>query len=168
VRRLLLIVSVLLAMAACSTQARPEGVVERWLLALNQGSAGEPDRFAADELSQQVLPGWRGLDPGQLDVIEVARSIEAPAVCDAGGSVVPFRIEPMDGRALRATACVSGSRITQLTDRIASTAPVFPSEGGPPVHGTSGSAWWAAAAIGLALVVLGEVAMRLVRRRRPG
>jgi hypothetical protein len=63
-----------LALSACAGQERPEGIVERWLLALNQGAAGEPDRYAPNAASEEILPGWEHLDPGELDVVEVARA----------------------------------------------------------------------------------------------
>jgi hypothetical protein len=43
---------------SCAAQAqRPEGIVERWLVSLNQGAAGRPDLYAPDEVSELVLPG---------------------------------------------------------------------------------------------------------------
>ena len=155
-----------LALAGCaSQQERPEGIVERWLLALNQGSAGEPGRYAPASVSDAVLAGWQDLDPGELDVIEVG-----PAISGAcrEGMLVPFRVVPLDGEKLVAAACVDGSRITALTDTPGVGTPVFPSEGGAPAHGTSGPAWWAAVVAGVGLAVAGEAAMRLVRVRRSG
>jgi hypothetical protein len=83
----------LLAMPGCAAQDRPEGVVERWLISLNQGAAGDPDRFAPDDVSQQVLPGWEECEPNALDVIEVGggRVERGPGGVQTAG--VPYRVE---------------------------------------------------------------------------
>jgi hypothetical protein len=120
-----------LACSACASQERPEGIVERWLLALNQGAAGEPDRYASDAASEEVLPGWEQLDPGELDVVEVARAgTPREGTCAEGTWFVPFRVVRLDGSQLRSVACVAGARVTQLTERIGSADPIFPSEAG--------------------------------------
>jgi hypothetical protein len=92
VRRALALAAAVVARAACTQEARPDGVVENWLRSLNQGAAGRPDRYAPDVVSQQVVPGWHDLDPGQLDVIEVG----APTTT-ATGQDVPFRLVDVDG-----------------------------------------------------------------------
>ena len=166
-RALIAAVLATLAFSACASQARPEGIVERWLLALNQGAAGEPDRYAPNAASEEVLPGWDHLDPGELDVVEVARA-GAPRedACDGERWFVPFRVVRLDGSQFRSLACVSGTRVTQLTDQVGVTAPTFPSEGGQPIRDQRASVWAFALGVGVALVILGEGLMRLVRLRR--
>lgn len=61
---------------------------------------------------------------------------------------------------------MADTRVTQLTDPIGSTDPVFPSEGGPPIQDERTGARDIAIAIGVALVS-GEGLKRLVRSRRP-
>ena len=154
--------------SACASQERPEGIVERWLLALDQGAAGEPDRYAPNAVSDEVLPGWEHLDPGELDVVEVARAgTPQPDACEGGTRFVPFQVVRLDGSRFRSTACVSGNRVTQLTDRVGFTDATFPSEGGPPIRDDRAGVWGIAIGVGIALVILGEGLMRLVRSRRP-
>ena len=167
-RRVAAAVLLLLALAGCADQTRPEGVVERWLLALNQGSAGEPERFADAAVSEEVLPRWDEREPGELDVIEVASAGGSLDACDEDQLLVPFRVVPLEGEELVAGACVSGSRIVRLTGSTGVPRSVFPSEGGTAVEATTGSAWWAAVGVGLGLALVGEAAMRLVRVREPG
>jgi hypothetical protein len=107
VKRLVAFAALALALLpACSSGTdRPEGVVERWLISLNQGTAGEPQRFAPDRLSQGLLPGWQDCDPGALDVIEVGRAglsaAQRHALAHALAtrlrtfdvSIVPYRVE---------------------------------------------------------------------------
>ncbi|HEV8419846.1 MAG TPA: hypothetical protein VGR13_00680, partial [Actinomycetota bacterium] len=99
-RALLLLAVATLLLPACGGTDRPEGVVERWLVSLNQGKAGEPDRFAPDELSQRILPHWQSRDPGELDVIEVGGGKPAtsgPRLPPGRRYLVPFRVERLDG-----------------------------------------------------------------------
>jgi hypothetical protein len=96
------IVALALCAACTSSTQRPEGVVEEWLLSLNQGAAGDPGRYggeAAEEAAAAVLPDWQTMDPGSLDRIEVGM----------GGELgqVPFRIETTDGDAITGAADVS-------------------------------------------------------------
>ena len=151
---------------ACAPQERPEGIVERWLVALNQGLAGRPERYASDDLSEEVLPSWDELEPGELDVIEVGS-----AVRDGNdlGANVGFRVERLDGTAVERTARVErldGSPRWHI-ERLgpAGDAPALPSEGGPAI-GAANLGWWLGA-IGMALMlVLASIAlMGLVRRR---
>jgi hypothetical protein len=110
-----------------------------------------------------VLPGWSEREPGELDIIEVGRSLEG---CGVEGWFVPFRVVRLDGSEFRSTACVVPPRIVELTDRVGSSFPVLPSEGGPPIGSVGRSAWLYALAAGGALLVLSETSMRLARRRR--
>ena len=45
-------------LSGCAGTDRPEGVVERWLIALNVGAAGRPAVYAAEALSRRILPGF--------------------------------------------------------------------------------------------------------------
>jgi hypothetical protein len=168
VKRLALAALVLIALAACSAQEqRPEGIVERWLVALNQGSAGQPGRYAPVAVSEEVLPGWEKLDPGEFDVIEVGRSNAIGGTC-VEGQIVPFRVVPIEGHELRDAACVVGSRIAQLTSIRGISGPVFPSEGGPAMTEDLSAPWLIAAGIGLLVLLVAEGLMRLVRPRESG
>jgi len=168
VRRLAAILALAAALLpACAQGERPEGIVERWLVALNQGSAGRPERYASDELSEGVLPGWDELEPGQLDVIEVG---SAARDTNDLGATVGFRVERLDGTVVERTARVErldGSprwRIEGLEPPGA--APPLPSRGGPAI-GAAGLAWWLGA-IGLALgLVLAAFATMGLARRAP-
>ena len=91
-RRALALAAAVLALVACAREARPDGVVENWLRSLNQGAAGQPDRYAPDAVSEHIVPGWHDVDPGQLDVIEVG----APT-STATGQDVPFHLANVDG-----------------------------------------------------------------------
>jgi hypothetical protein len=111
VKRIAIVSAVVLLLSACATTERPEGIFERWLSALNQGSAGEPLRYAYPSVSDAVLPGWRTSDPGAFDVIEVGRArpctYVGPAACEAR---VPFRVVSVDGAEMRFDALVGIDR----------------------------------------------------------
>lgn len=159
----------LLALAllpACAGADRPEGVVERWLISLAQGAAGRPERYAPDAVSEAVLPGWRELDPGQLDVIEVGRgrSLGADAV------EVPVRVVRLDGTELERAVVVrrgpQGWRVEGLEPT--RTDLPLPSEGGPPIA-AAGAPWWLGAlAAAIAFGLGAETLMALVRRTAVG
>jgi hypothetical protein len=105
-RRVLAFAIVILAVSSCAAQERPEGIVERWLLALNQGSAGEPLRYADADVTDALVPGWRSAEPGTFDVIEVGKGVpcgRGPTGCETR---VPFRVELVDGGQLRLEAFV--------------------------------------------------------------
>ncbi|MGH2640459.1 MAG: hypothetical protein ACRDGO_02035 [Actinomycetota bacterium] len=165
-----------LAFSACASQERPEGIVERWLLALNQGSAGEPGRFAPESLSQTILPGWSRADPGHFDVIEVSpaavRSCSdavAGDSCEAQGrrAFVRFNLETTEG-------AVFSFEVT-LVEHGGTWNPIaLEPNDDPMVLRNTGwlskvkpSSWLAAIGIGFGLVLAGEGLMRLARRRRP-
>ncbi|HUL83986.1 MAG TPA: hypothetical protein VLX89_00525 [Actinomycetota bacterium] len=156
----------LMLLPGCATRERPEGVVERWLLSLNQGAAGRPDRFASSALSEQVVPGWQHIDPGHLDTIEVGAPAPDPGV--AGGSLVPFRIVDVDGAQVEGVASVggvaSGRRVTAIT--LGRTPPglPLPSEGGPTPGRISATAWLAALGVAAVLSLLAVGVVVLVRR----
>jgi len=53
------------AASSCAAQEHPEGIVERWLLALNQGSAGEPLRYADADVTDALVPECRSAAPAR-------------------------------------------------------------------------------------------------------
>ncbi|HTG48153.1 MAG TPA: hypothetical protein VK646_10905 [Actinomycetota bacterium] len=166
-RRLLLLGVVLVALLpACARQDRPEGIVERWLLSLNQGAAGRPDRYAPDALSQEIVPGWATLDPGRLDTVEVGRAAADPRT--PGASLVPFRVVDDDGTATTGIATVaaggSGARVTAI--EVGGTRPGLrvPSEGGQTAERITPTAWLVALAAAGVLALLAVGVVTLVRR----
>jgi hypothetical protein len=160
-----------LILSACATPERPEGIVERWLLALNQGAAGEPGRYADGSTSDEVLPDWEELEPGQLDLIEVGAAIpveDAPPRGHIGEVHVPFRVVMVDGSETRARAVMArGSRASLLligsVDLRTIPPGTFPSEDGPPIIETTPAAWLVSVLIGAGLVALSWGLMRFVR-----
>jgi hypothetical protein len=172
---LLVLVAVIAAAPACATAERPEGVVERWLISLNQGAAGHPDRYAPAWASETVVPAWRDLEPGELDLIEVGAARRAPD----GAALVPFQIEDRNGTVTRAFAVVEER---DATPRIVGFEP--PPDSGPGLDpgfalrsadGARPVAWLAAFAIAIGLIVLTVGLMRLapepsteLRTRRAG
>jgi hypothetical protein len=152
---------------ACERTERPEGVVERWLVSLNQGAAGRPDRYAPDDVSEQVVPGWRELNPGQLDRIEVgAHTLDPPSHLPA----VPFRVVTVDGVQTVGTAHLeegpSGWQIVSADAEtyLPSYAPPFSADAGSP-FGEGLPGWPIALAVGAALA-LGAVALVTIVQRR--
>ena len=173
-RRVFVIVIAALLFAGCSTAERPEGVVERWLLALNQGDAGRPDRYASSVASTAVFPGWRSTDPGAFDVVEVGHShpcgYRGPMICDV---VVPFRVVLEDGSELRSDALVGRARdegpapTRVFTIVPARTGQGLPSEGGPPIGSAPLGSWLEAFLVAAALVAAAELVLRAVRGSAP-
>jgi len=96
------LILVALLAPSCAGTERPEGVVERWLVSLNQGAAGRPGHYAPESVSASVVPGWHELDPGELDVIAVGDARPGPG----GTSLVPFQVEQVDGTVARGFAVV--------------------------------------------------------------
>ena len=175
-RRLLpLAVVVVALLAACKGTDRPEGVVEQWLISLNQGKAGEPHKYAEARLSNEILPNWQTCDPGSLDVIEVGIHRDVgPGGTDV--ALVPYRLKyvsdlsscrsavrpsaPRDGIAeLRLDA--GGWRIASIESRSADALLRVPSEGGQRIGGASAAAWGLAVGISAALMLLVALVMRL-------
>jgi len=158
--------------SACASQERPEGIVERWLLALNQGAAGEPLRYADVDVTNALVPGWRAAEPGTFDVIEVGKGTpcgRGPIGCETR---VPFRVELEDGTEQRLDAfVVSGPPSVGTRRRVgALVGPdetlALPSEGGAPIGSADVPGWLIAAGIGLTLLIAGEALMRLARRAK--
>ena len=163
-RRALLVAVVALAAltSACSSEQRPEGITERWLLSLNQGAAGQPDRYAPDEVSEQVVPGWHERDPGYLDVITVE-----PALFIRGaipGTLVPFHLVTKDGKEIDGTArlqqIADSLRITQVS--VGGGTPA--TEAGSP-FGAGLPGWPIALAVGVLLALAAVGLLTIVQRR---
>jgi hypothetical protein len=179
-----------LLLAGCGHTDRPEGVVERWLIALNQGSAGRPGIYAPELLSQGVLPNWGECEPGAIEVIEVGRGIEATALPKLGGTqyLVPYGIEYTNQReelcntTRQPDVASRGVAVLVLQDypdrariRVVAALPEsavdrhlpLPSEGGRPVAKASAVPWMAALALGLLLCVGVAVLMHFMPRPAP-
>jgi hypothetical protein len=152
------------ALAACDAADRPEGTVERWLVSLNQGAAGRPDRFAAEALSDELLPGWDEREPGDLDLIEVGR-----AVPTQDGHRVPFRIVTAEGGVIRGWATTQDGTVVAVERPEDPSEIRVPSDGGARPPGAGGGAWLLAIALGvvvaaLAFAVVGVIDRRATRR----
>jgi hypothetical protein len=161
VRRLIGLAGIaVVLLAACGGNDRPEGMVERWLVSLNQGKAGRPDTYAPAALNRRILPHWRARDPGALDVIEVGKGRSAR---DHG--VVPFRIERTSGVKMEGVVQVfkprgGDWRVRSISRR--SEGLRVPSEGGPRIGNASAATWGAAIGISAALMLLVALFMRLM------
>jgi hypothetical protein len=167
VRRVVAACVVLLALTACGDTQRPEGIVERWLQSLDQGRAGTPEKYASDQVSEQVLPGFRTLDPGQFDLLEVGRGAPhkmGPAFQGQLDLAIPFRVVDTDGAERRGAAWVTedGSRIALV--RLNDPGAPLLSEGGPAIVATSSSIWLAGALAALAFTAVALLLMAFVRR----
>jgi hypothetical protein len=170
-RRLAVVwVLVVLSLSGCAEAERPEGVVERWLISLNQGAAGEPERFAPDRLSELVLPGWRELEPGELDVIEVGLGRATGRASVPWVAEVPFRVVTIDGGETIGVALVAppGARpaIAGIETGRDPGVPL-PSDGGPSLDDDEGIAWPAAAGVAALLILLTIGLMRLAPEPSP-
>jgi hypothetical protein len=164
--------------AACGHTDRPEGVVERWLISLNQGKAGQPERYASDALSQRIVPDWRTMDPGQLDVIEVGlgrgfshscNPRDTQAQCGSIGDYeVPFRTVDTDGRSRGGLAFLvkgpSPWRISRL--ELGTLTLRVPSQGGVRVGSAGVGVWLSALGVAFLLVLLSAGLMATVGRRK--
>ena len=169
-RAVLALAFLALTLPACSaSDQRPEGLVERWLLSLNQGEAGRPEEYAGDDLSEQILPGFATAEPGELDVIEVGTA----RVDEAGLSArVRIRVVRLDG-----TEIASVVRIDRLDggdgwyiealEPASADAPPLPSEGGASIGNAGVSAWVVALGVAALLIAVTAGLMALVREPRP-
>jgi len=171
VRRAFVFAAAILALASCGGRERPEGAVERWLLALNQGSAGEPLRYADVDVTQAVLREWRSAEPGTFEVIEVGKGVpcqRGPIGCE---TMVPFRLELVEGGQLRLDAFVVTRPSTDGERRLVGAVTThdealrLPSEGGEPIGAADAPAWIAALGVGLGLTAISIVALRLAGAR---
>lgn len=154
-RASLVVVAVALLLGACSAADRPEGAVERWLIALNQGPTGEPGRYASEELSEQILPKPRG--DGDLSVIEVGKG-----VVDQDTARVPYRIEG-NGTTIRGTAELDRSSGQWQVVALAPRDPALevPSAGGERIGKAPANAWLIALATAALLTLVTVGLMRL-------
>ena len=159
-------------LSGCSSTQRPEGIVDRWLLAVNEGAAGRPEQFAPDSLSERMLPGWRTKDPGQLDTIEVGRG----AACVSFGLAplrtacyrVPIRVVDTDGTTRQQTATlisVAGGDWHVRGLQRGTSDLLLPSQGGPTVGSSSLGLWLISLGVAIALTLISMLLMHLVGRR---
>jgi hypothetical protein len=151
----------LLLLPACGHTDRPEGVVERWLISLNQGKAGQPEKYAPDRLSQRVFPDWASKDPGDLDLIEVGRGALSFGPFNNIFDV-PFRVKRVNGWSLTAVAILEKPRggdwrIEALGAKRNFPGLNVPSQGGKRVGGASVALWLEALGVAL-LLLLGTMA----------
>ena len=154
------IMAIVALTSACTSEQRPEGITERWLLSLNQGAAGRPERYAPDEVSQQIVPGWQDLDPGYLDVIKVEPQMRARSA--EPGVFVPFRLVTKDGAEIDGIAhLLQDGNSWRITD-VSTGAPV--TEGGRP-FGTGLPGWPIALGVGMILALAALGLLTIVRRR---
>jgi hypothetical protein len=168
VRKIAAVAALLVLVApACASADRPEGVVERWLISLNQGAAGDPGAYARARVSDLLLPGWEELEPGELDLIEVGRGRTWAFLAGDERYVVPFLIEHVGPGRLRASAILSddtGSwRVEALS--LGTFGLELPSEAGPGLDRGIGAAWIVAVGVAALLITLSMALMRLVRPR---
>jgi len=162
----------LVLLAACGGTDRPEGAVERWLVSLNQGKAGEPEKYAVASVTNTVLPNWKTCDPGSLDVTEVGQH----AAGQAGSVLVPYRIEYASDltscdTSLKPAAPLNGAavvrmeggewRVTALDTRSASSPLKVPSEGGNPIGNAPATTWLLTILASLGLMLIVAVVIRL-------
>jgi len=168
---------------ACGGTDRPEGVVGRWLISLNQGAAGRPGRYAPESISQQILPGWSECDPGALDLTEVGRGARASAAASehitrSWTEKVPYRvvyasnIDSLCGHPVPPRGVLRGIAYLNHTSgqwRVLVVGPQppgntglrVPSQGGQRVGGATLGQWLAGIGVGVALALLVMALMRL-------
>ena len=160
----------MLLLSACGGTDRPEGAVERWLISLNQGKAGEPEKYAPDALSQEILPHWESRDPGDLDVIEVGKGRPTDKTgIFVGDYEVPFRVERTSGVKIAGVVELlhrKGVWRVALIDRNPTSLKV-PSQGGEPIESASAAAWLAALGISAALMLIVALIMAATPKPPP-
>jgi hypothetical protein len=164
-RALLLLSLAALLSPACGGTDRPEGLVERWLISLNQGKAGRPEKYAADPLSQRILPNWRTRDPGDLDVIEVGKG--RPFDVEHALYDVPFQVKRASGTEISMIARLASfdappERVTELLPNY--TGLRLPSQGGERIGDASAVVWLIGIGIAFALILLSVLLMSTVGR----
>lgn len=161
---LAIVLGAILAGSCATDKERPEGIVERWLVSLNQGAAGRPDLYAPDEVSELVLPGWRDLEPGELDEIEIGAD-RGERMCEEHCADVPFRIIELDGDVTQGIARIDS--ISGTDWRVASVdlgdAGLAANDGAWSTAGASRTAWFFAIAAAPILVLLAVMGVRLIR-----
>ena len=162
-RALVVAVVALVALtSACSSQERPEGITERWLLSLNQGAAGQPYRYAPDDVSEQVVPGWHDLEPGYLDVIAVeSQQLRRGPV---PGAFVPFNLVTKDGDRIEGVAHLLPNGDSWRIADLDVGAGIAPTEGGSP-FGAGLPGWPIAIGVGVLLALAALGLLTIVQRR---
>ncbi len=152
----------LFLLTACGGTDRPEGVVERWLISLNQGRAAEPQKYASADATNSVLPGWQHCDPSALDVIEVGKGRIDPSDLDRGpgrhSAYVPYRIKYSDDLILF-TGPGGGWRIAGLSPGRGGLK--VPSEGGAPIGSAPLASWLLTLGASAGLMLLVGLLIRL-------
>lgn len=162
-------------LVGCGSTNRPEGVVERWLTTLNQGKAGEPQKYARPGVTNKVLPGWASCDTGSLDVIEVGAHATGTEGYPAT-VLVPYRIKyvtdlsscatdatpsaPLEGAAV--VGKVNGDwRVLGVQSRAGIGYLRVPSEGGKSIGNAPLATWLITLAASVGLMLLVAVLIRL-------
>lgn len=167
----LLAALVLMLLPACGNTDRPEGVVERWLVSLNQGAAGRPQQYAPERLSQQILPHWATRDPGQLDVIEVGKgrlddrqSVSARPIT----YFVPYRVKRLNGPTLSGVAVLTKTSDGWLVANLWPPQPGLsvPTAGGERIGNASLALWLASLGVAFVFVVVSWALMSTFGRTR--
>jgi hypothetical protein len=160
--RTLVVVVLAMLLTGCGVQSdRPEGIVERWLLSLNQGAAGRPDRYAPSQVSERVLPGWRDLEPGALDRIVIGTDRGSPT-----SAIVPFLVADLRGQVTEGVAVVerADGDVWRITDIEAGASGLSVEGSAWAVAGAPRSAWPVAGGVAVLLAVLAVLLVRVVRR----
>ena len=131
----------MILLAACGGTDRPEGAVENWLIALNQGKSApgnEQIRIHDSGVSKaEALVPYRIEYASDLSSCETTEHATAPKE----GTAVVRRAE-------------GGWRVTSLQTRSTTGALLVPSEGGEAIGTAPASAWLAALGISVLLMVL--------------
>lgn len=155
-RRLLLIAATLsLLLSGCGAD-RPEGIVERWLVSLNQGEIGEPERHAEPSVTLEIAPAERTEEI--FDVIEVGNG-----VTEDGEATVPYRLVTTQGEQMLGTA---GLERVSGRWRVVEIGPpdpelLVPSQGGSPIGRASTTIWLGSLGLAVVLTILSAMAMEL-------
>jgi hypothetical protein len=161
-RQLAVLPVLLLSLVACSQQERPEGVVERWLVSLNQGPAGEPGLWAEERATREVTSWFDNSEPGQLDSIVIGQVFN---VTD-GGRLVQFSITTIDGETRSGEALLVHRSGEEGSTRIITAA--NPTDAAVTSSGWSGNAstgsWLLALLLGAALAAAAVGLVMLVKR----
>jgi len=164
-----LAVVAMLAVPACASDERPEGVVERWLASVDQAEAGRPERWTVRPLlTDDFFPEIT--EPGAFDEIRVgdAQQVGTPKpgyrVPFSGTLVVGGRVIAFWGYAIVREG-PDGLRIARFA-----TPPGFPPTGAQDAFTASTrettpvGAWVIALVVAAALVGVEVLLMRLAGR----
>jgi hypothetical protein len=163
-KRWLLAGAVIAAIATgCSGGAEhPEGIVERWIVSMNQGRAGAPSRWAEDRATATVSPTWHTDDPGSIDAFSIGI---AEAEDDA--FVVPFTLERLDGTVTSGDVVVARRGPGDAPGGLEVKEVRLGAPSGPTGHwmeSTTPGAWLLAIAVAVILTIFTVALVRLVER----